>query len=34
MKIEGLSREEVLGLEIPTGVPRIYSYAEGKFTRA
>ncbi len=34
MEIEGLSREEVLGLEIPTGVPRIYSYAEGQFTRA
>lgn len=34
MKIEGLSREEILGLEIPTGVPRIYTYAEGQFTRA
>ena len=33
MEIEGLSREEVLGLEIPTGVPRIYAYADGEFTR-
>ena len=34
MKIEGLSKEEVLKLEIPTGVPRIYTYGEGVFTRA
>ncbi len=33
MEIEGLSQEEVLGLEIPTGVPRIYAYADGEFTR-
>ena len=33
MKIEGLSKEEVLSLEIPTGVPRIYTYEEGGFTR-
>ena len=34
MKIEGLSKEEVLNLEIPTGVPRTYTYGEGVFTRA
>ena len=34
MKIEGLSKEEVLSLEIPTGIPRIYTYAGGDFTRA
>ena len=33
MKIEALTREEILGLEIPTGIPRIYTYAEGDFTR-
>ena len=34
MKIEGLSKEEVLSLEIPTGIPRIYTYEDEKFTRA
>ena len=34
MKIEGLSKEDVLSLEIPTGVPRIYTYDDGTFTRA
>tara|TARA_B110000014_G_C20069938_1_gene557892 strand:- start:316 stop:912 length:597 start_codon:yes stop_codon:yes gene_type:complete len=34
MKIEGLSKEEVLSLEIPTGVPRIYTYEDHVFTRA
>ena len=34
MKIEGLSKEEVLSLEIPTGIPRIYTYEGGNFTRA
>jgi len=34
MDIEGLSKEEVLGLEIPTGVPRIYTYEDGLFTKA
>ncbi len=34
MKIEGLSKEEVLSLEIPTGIPRIYTYDDGNFTRA
>ncbi len=34
MKIEGLSKEEVLSLEIPTGIPRIYTYEGGDFTRA
>ena len=33
MKIEGLSKEEVLSLEIPTGIPRIYTYEDGNFTR-
>ena len=34
MKIEGLSKEEVLSLEIPTGIPRIYTYEGGDFTKA
>ena len=34
MKIEGLSKEDVLSLEIPTGVPRSYTYDDGMFTRA
>ena len=33
MKIEGLSKDEVLNLEIPTGVPRTYTYDDGMFTR-
>ncbi len=33
MNIEELSREEILEVEIPTGVPRIYTYHQGKFTR-
>ena len=32
MHIEGLSREEVLSLEIATGVPRSYEYGNGNFT--
>ena len=34
MKIEDLSKEEVLSLEIPTGVPRSYTFDAGIFTRA
>ena len=34
MDIEGLSKEEVLSLEIPTGVPRTYTYEDGLFTKA
>ena len=34
MEIEGLSKEEVLSLEIPTGVPRTYTYENGVFTKA
>lgn len=34
MKIESLSKDEVLNLEIPTGVPRTYTYDDGVFTRA
>ena len=34
MKIENLSKDEVLNLEIPTGVPRTYTYDGGVFTRA
>ena len=34
MKIENLSKDEVLDLEIPTGVPRTYTFADGVFTRA
>ena len=33
MAIEGLSTEEVLGLEIPTGVPRLYDFADGAYSR-
>ena len=33
MKLDGLSSEEVLSLELPTGVPRTYSYDNGTFTR-
>tara|TARA_B110000438_G_scaffold300638_1_gene353520 strand:- start:3829 stop:4431 length:603 start_codon:yes stop_codon:yes gene_type:complete len=33
MKIENLSKDEILSLEIPTGVPRIYAYNDGVFTR-
>ena len=34
MKIENLSKDEVLDLEIPTGIPRTYTFADGVFTRA
>ena len=34
MEIENLSKDEVLELEISTGVPRIYTYEDGVFTRA
>ena len=34
MEIEGLTKEEVLSLEIATGVPRSYSFENGSFTRA
>ena len=33
MAIEGLSREEVLGLEVPTGVPLLYERTDGAWTR-
>ena len=33
MKIENLSKDEVLNLEIPTGKPRSYTYDGGTFTR-
>ena len=32
MEIEGLSKDEVLALELPTGVPRVYEYENGSFT--
>ncbi len=31
MQIEGLTKEEVVGLEIATGVPIIYEYSKGRF---
>lgn len=34
MHIDGLSEEEVLKLEIPTGVPLYFEYYEGKVSRA
>ncbi len=33
MHIEGLSKEEVLSLEIPTGIPIIYEFANDSFIR-
>ena len=33
MDIEGLSREEVLGLEVPTGIPIVYERIEGNWKR-
>ena len=33
MDIEGLSREEVLRLEVPTGTPIVYERLEGKWKR-
>jgi bisphosphoglycerate-dependent phosphoglycerate mutase len=33
MEIEGLTREEVLSLELPTGKPRIYQYNNQIFTQ-
>ncbi|MBN4066542.1 2,3-bisphosphoglycerate-dependent phosphoglycerate mutase [Simkania negevensis] len=33
MDLEGLSKEEVLQLEIPTGAPLIFNYEQGSFTR-
>lgn len=34
MQIDGLSKEEVLELELGTGVPIIYDYSEGRFIKA
>jgi 2,3-bisphosphoglycerate-dependent phosphoglycerate mutase len=33
MHIEGLTREQVLSLELPTGVPRSYEFDDSEFTR-
>ena len=33
MHLEGLSREEVLGLEVPTGVPMMYEFQDGTWKR-
>jgi len=33
MHIENQSPDEIVKLEIPTGVPRIYEYDSGKFQR-
>ncbi len=33
MSIENLSREEVLKLEVPTGIPLVYEYENGKLIR-
>ena len=33
MSIESLSKEEVLSLEVPTGVPLIYQYQDGDWSR-
>ena len=34
MHLDGLSKEQVVSLEIPTGKPIIYTYENGEFTRA
>jgi 2,3-bisphosphoglycerate-dependent phosphoglycerate mutase len=33
MDLEGLSREQVLSLEVPTGVPIIYKFEDSKWSR-
>ncbi|MCH9609717.1 MAG: 2,3-bisphosphoglycerate-dependent phosphoglycerate mutase [Chlamydiales bacterium] len=33
MELDGLSEEEVISLEIPTGVPLFYTYEKGCFTK-
>jgi 2,3-bisphosphoglycerate-dependent phosphoglycerate mutase len=33
MSIENLSREQILTLEVPTGIPLIYEYEDGKLPR-
>jgi 2,3-bisphosphoglycerate-dependent phosphoglycerate mutase len=33
MNIEGLSKEEVLKLEIPTGQPIVYEWSNGNWSR-
>ena len=33
MRIESLTKDDVLALEVPTGVPIIYQYQEGNWTR-
>lgn len=33
MHLDGLSKEEVIALELPTGEPRVYDYQDGNFTR-
>ena len=33
MHLEGLSKEEVLGLEVPTGVPIMYELQDGVWKR-
>jgi 2,3-bisphosphoglycerate-dependent phosphoglycerate mutase len=33
MNLEGLSREQVLSLEVPTGVPIIYELEDSKWTK-
>jgi len=33
MRIESLTKDDVLSLEVPTGVPIIYQYQEGNWTR-
>jgi len=33
MELDGLSKEQVVALEIPTGIPIIYSYSHGSFVK-
>ena len=34
MHLDGLSREEVLALEVPTGVPIVYELVDGTLVRS
>ena len=33
MSLEGLSREQVLSLEVPTGIPIVYEYSDNQWNR-
>jgi 2,3-bisphosphoglycerate-dependent phosphoglycerate mutase len=33
MSLEGLSREQVLSLEVPTGIPIVYEFSDNQWNR-